>query len=143
MCRGKVLLRFCNNHKQSLCVCCRWFNLYSSIPVGRILHLDWRGCRFESCLLYNRCRRKELLRILIGGSRVRLPSGLLCITANGPVAQWVEQHVLFSVCYPVNYSKKFKKTKYVKKIADKTGKTKVNGNGLLVEQLKGIFVGQK
>ena len=28
---------------------------YRSIPIGRILHLDWRGYRFESCLLYMVC----------------------------------------------------------------------------------------
>lgn len=25
---------------------------YRGIPIGRILHLEWRGCRFESCSLY-------------------------------------------------------------------------------------------
>jgi regulator of protease activity HflC (stomatin/prohibitin superfamily) len=38
---------------------------------------------------------------------------------------------------------KLKEMEYVEKIADKIGEITVNGNGLLVEQLKGIFVGQK
>jgi SPFH domain / Band 7 family len=38
---------------------------------------------------------------------------------------------------------KLKEMEYVEKIADKIGEITVNGNGLLVEQLKGIFVGGK
>ena len=29
-----------------------FFEKYRSIPIGRILRLERRGCRFESCLLY-------------------------------------------------------------------------------------------
>jgi hypothetical protein len=63
-------------------------------------------------------------------SRVQLPSGPLCITANGPVAQWVEQRTFFGLlpCYFI----KILKMGY-KKNQDKTGNTKVNGYGLLVK----------
>lgn len=31
--------------------------IYRSIPIGWIPHLDWGGCRFESCLLYKYSHR--------------------------------------------------------------------------------------
>ena len=51
---------------------------YSSIPIGWILRLERRGCRFESCLLYivcssNRSGRKIFILVI----RVRVPYRLL------------------------------------------------------------------
>lgn len=37
-----------------------WYKKYSSIPIGWILRLERRGCRFEPCLLYMICSSKRL-----------------------------------------------------------------------------------